>query len=339
MSPRRSRLRDIAAEARLIDADLERERIRAARDSANVATGVGALRDLVPGIAGIYGDVVKRDEDKKATKEKTAEELAERLRVESRADKQTADERAYKDRVRGEDAKRADAAKAAERERAEAKAKADREYEIDKDSAKFNQEGFKQQDTRTKNETDAAIEREKLAAKGKGGTRALTVKEQLDIDAKKLDIAKKKQDIEKQKNEPVEKKKAQVQEVDNYVADIEDNIKAIEKQIDESGTFELTGSHDRDLERRITNIATGMAKLIDPGSVAREGEVALAKKGLIPTDGIGALFTNNNTAKQILKNLRGEVEQRRRRAYEVRGLGEPGADEDVDAFNAAFGGQ
>jgi hypothetical protein len=128
----------------------------------------------------------------------------------------------------------------------------------------------------------------------------------------------------KEKRDPVEeKKKQQALEVENFVANINDNIEALERQIKDTGTFELFGPESADLERRITAIAVDMAKLADPGSVAREGEVATMKRGLFPTSGTGALFTRNATALQTLAHLKAEVEKRRRNAYRVRGLEAP----------------
>lgn len=128
-----------------------------------------------------------------------------------------------------------------------------------------------------------------------------------------------------------DKKKAQVVEVENFVANIKDNINALRKQVKDTGTFEMFGSESADLERAMTNIAVDMAKLQDPGSVAREGEVALVKKGLFPT-GLKALGTRNATADKILENMLSEVEKRRSNAYTVRGLS-PGGKQPVAAGN------
>lgn len=116
-----------------------------------------------------------------------------------------------------------------------------------------------------------------------------------------------------------EKKQAQVQEVEGFVVNIQDAIDQLRSQIEKTGTFELFGPESANMERAITSIATDLAKLKDPGSVAREGEVALMKAGMFPT-GWKALGTRNETAKRILDSLEAEIEQRRRRAYDVRGL-------------------
>lgn len=80
----RSRLRDLLVANNLAEKDLERERIRAERDSKNFATGIGALRSLVPAAADVIGGAVKRDDDKK-----------ERLRLEGREDGDREDRQAH----------------------------------------------------------------------------------------------------------------------------------------------------------------------------------------------------------------------------------------------------
>lgn len=120
-----------------------------------------------------------------------------------------------------------------------------------------------------------------------------------------------------------DKQRQQVADVENFRTNIKDNIALLKKQIEDTGTFELTGPESADMERRITAIATDMAKLADPGSVAREGEVATAKKGLFPTSGWGALTTFDDTAQTVLDNLASEVDARASNAYRIRGLPPP----------------
>ena len=147
------------------------------------------------------------------------------------------------------------------------------------------------------------------------GWRALQIQEQ-DSKTKADNAARERRNIAQ------EKKENTAMEVENYVANIKDNIALLQKQVEESGTFELLGPESADLERRITNIAVDMAKLQDPGSVAREGEVALVKKGLFPT-GMQGLTWTNDTAQKVLKNMLAEIEARRQQAYRVRKLEAP----------------
>lgn len=98
---RRSGLRSFLSVDRAED-DLERERIRARRDSQNLATGVGALRALVPGVAGIIGDAEKRTEEKKATDAAGMFEASEKRRLEGRADTEKERLEAREDSIRAE---------------------------------------------------------------------------------------------------------------------------------------------------------------------------------------------------------------------------------------------
>ena len=121
-----------------------------------------------------------------------------------------------------------------------------------------------------------------------------------------------------------EKKRQQVLEVDNFVENIRRNIGEVKKMIDQTGTFEIFGPESAIMERRLTEIATDLAKLADPGSVAREGEVKLQRDALVPT-GVRGLITRNATAQQVLDELSRDVENRRRAAYKVRQLDLPSA--------------
>jgi hypothetical protein len=117
-----------------------------------------------------------------------------------------------------------------------------------------------------------------------------------------------------------EKKKATLDEVEDRRKNIEDNLNLLEQQIKNKGTYEIFGSHNADLERRVENIATDMAKLSDPNSVARPSEVESFKKGLIKAN---MASMTNDTALTILKNFRSEVNSRAENAYRIRGVENP----------------
>jgi hypothetical protein len=121
-----------------------------------------------------------------------------------------------------------------------------------------------------------------------------------------------------------EKKRLQVLEVENFTSNIDRNIEAVKAQIDKTGTFELTGPEGAIMDRRLTEIATDLAKLADPTSVAREGEVKLMRQGLVDSGFLG-LATSNKTAKAVLDALKDDVKQRRIIAYQKRGLDLPEA--------------
>jgi len=119
-----------------------------------------------------------------------------------------------------------------------------------------------------------------------------------------------------------EKKKASLNEIEDRRRNIEDNLTLVEEMIKEDGTYEAFGSHNADLDRRVEMIATDMAKLADPGSVARPQEVESFKKGLVQA---GATGMRNSTALDLLKNFRSELNSRADNAYKIRGIENPGA--------------
>ena len=121
-----------------------------------------------------------------------------------------------------------------------------------------------------------------------------------------------------------EKKKATLDEVEDRRTNIEDNITILEKMINEDGTYEAFGSHNADMGRLVDQIATDMAKLTDPNSVARPSEVDMFKKGLVQP----GVSMRNSTALDILKNFRSEVNTRAQNAYKIRGLENPGSQAD-----------
>lgn len=116
-----------------------------------------------------------------------------------------------------------------------------------------------------------------------------------------------------------EKKKTILTEIEDRRTNIKDNLKLLKDQISKYGTYEAFGPQNADMERRVDQIATDMAKLTDPNSVARPSEVDMFKKGLVaPTIG-----QKNSTALSILDSFEKEVDQRAANAYRLRGLENP----------------
>lgn len=116
-------------------------------------------------------------------------------------------------------------------------------------------------------------------------------------------------------------------EIEDRRTNIKQNIKLLKDQIENQGTFEMLGSENAVLERRIDEIATDMAKLMDPSSVARPSEVENVKRTLIkPT-----LFTRNATAQDILSKFDKDIDNRANNAYAIRGLTPPSAPNTQDA--------
>lgn len=109
------------------------------------------------------------------------------------------------------------------------------------------------------------------------------------------------------------------------VMDRRNNINArlieVQNMIKDKGTYEMFGSHNADLDRKLDQIATDMAKLQDPESIARPGEVEMVKKNLSAS----GLWNRNSTALDTLKHFRSEVESAAKSKLQTRGLKLPGA--------------
>ncbi len=122
-----------------------------------------------------------------------------------------------------------------------------------------------------------------------------------------------------------EKKKATLNEVEDRRTNINDALDSLDKMVADKGTYEMFGSHNQDMDRLIDQIATDMAKLQDPNSVARPSEVEMVKKNLISS----GFQNSNSTARDIIKNFRSEVDRRAATAYKLRGIDNPGTQSTV----------
>ena len=92
--------------------------------------------------------------------------------------------------------------------------------------------------------------------------------------------------------------------------------------ITEKGTFEAFGPQSDLIDSKLYQIAVDYAKLVDPESVAREGEVASAKKYMLNIKGMtGGLLTRNKTALDLLDQFESDVNSR------------------GEQFKSSFGGQ
>lgn len=140
------------------------------------------------------------------------------------------------------------------------------------------------------------------------------------------------------KNNAAQKQQQTMLEIEDRRQNINANIKQLQDMVAENGTYELLGSQNQDMDRLLEQIATDMAKLQDPNSVARPSEVEAVKKTLIKPG-----FANSNaTAQDILNNFSNEVNRRADSAYNIRGLkapqgrpaaqGDSGADSRIENF-------
>lgn len=120
-------------------------------------------------------------------------------------------------------------------------------------------------------------------------------------------------------------------ELEGRFRNIEERVADVRGMIGNKGTYELLGSHNEVLNSKLNDIATDMAKVMDPESVARESEVEAAKKNL-PRVG---LRQSNATALAVLKSFEEDLKKRRANAYKVRGLTPPASPAPVVGLNDA----
>ena len=162
----------------------------------------------------------------------------------------------------------------------------------------------------------------------------ISSEKQADLDARSLDREEQRKDrwamlgykTQEKKEEKADKKKAQMYEIEDRRQNINAAISQLDGMIKEDGTWEMFGSHNQDLERLVDQIATDMAKLQDPESVARPQEVESVKRNLVKSG-----FQNkNSTARDLLQNFKGEVERRANSAYKVRGIDLPSSAKSYD---------
>jgi hypothetical protein len=108
------------------------------------------------------------------------------------------------------------------------------------------------------------------------------------------------------------------QAVRERAQNIRTSLDRAEALINRSGTFELTGPDQGELQNTLSSIATDMAKLKDPQSAARPGEVEQEEKNI--GFQAGTLTTRNGTAVELLKRYRRAVDAREQEALKVRGF-------------------
>lgn len=113
-----------------------------------------------------------------------------------------------------------------------------------------------------------------------------------------------------------EKKRTVLNEIEDRRTNINAALDKLDSMIAEDGTWEALGSHNQDMDRLVDQVATDMAKLQDPNSVARPSEVEMVKRNLVST----GFQNSNSTARDIIANFRDEVKRRADGAYKIRGL-------------------
>jgi hypothetical protein len=80
--------------------------------------------------------------------------------------------------------------------------------------------------------------------------------------------------------------------------------------VQKHGTNVMTGPEGTEMDRAIYQMAVDYAKLVDPDSVAREGEVAAAQKYMLPFREYGGLTTSNDTAVSQIDGYVADLDKR-----------------------------
>jgi hypothetical protein len=96
-------------------------------------------------------------------------------------------------------------------------------------------------------------------------------------------------------------------EFNQYMDNSLNKVAAIAKQIRNEGTWDAVGPEAGNLKRDIYDLAINYAKIVDPESVAREGEVAAAQKYMLDVQGF---FKRNATAEQAVENMKKSLQDR-----------------------------
>lgn len=119
-----------------------------------------------------------------------------------------------------------------------------------------------------------------------------------------------------------EKQQAKQQSM-NEIADryinIKDSLGNLKNLVSTYGTSKMFGPEEKQMNQYIQSLATDMAKLVDPNSVARETEVESFKKMLFEP----GFWQRESSVQGVLDNFGKIVDKRLKSAYEIRGLEQP----------------
>lgn len=138
------------------------------------------------------------------------------------------------------------------------------------------------------------------------------------------------------------------EEVDYRVDQLKTNLQNLKDTVKKEGTVVFTGPEGAAMDSKLYQIAVDYAKLVDPSSVAREGEVAAAQKYMLPIreqiaslpiiGGIGpkGLGTSNKTAISLIEQMEQDVEQRGKSFKQSRGMQDVLAEQPVDKNQQAL---
>lgn len=118
-------------------------------------------------------------------------------------------------------------------------------------------------------------------------------------------------------NVGTEKKAQKVEDVNYRHSTIKSNLQALKQLVGKHGTFELTGPAEETMEALLTEVAIDSAKLVDPESIAREGEVKIFRGQLFQP---GTMTMSNQTALKLLDNYETMVNNRSQEQYKSMGV-------------------
>jgi hypothetical protein len=88
------------------------------------------------------------------------------------------------------------------------------------------------------------------------------------------------------------------------------NTAKLRDLVEKNGTMDLFGAEGTAMDRLIFEMAIDYAKLVDPDSVAREGEVAAAQKYMLPIRKYGGAGMTNATAQQVINDYEQSLDDR-----------------------------
>ena len=94
---------------------------------------------------------------------------------------------------------------------------------------------------------------------------------------------------------------------------IEQNVDKLDNLIKKHGTWDFFGPESAKKDNLIYQIAIDYAKLVDPESVAREGEVASAQKYMLPI----SKMMRQGTAEKIISSFREDLKNRRQNRSDI----------------------
>jgi hypothetical protein len=143
------------------------------------------------------------------------------------------------------------------------------------------------------------------------------------------------------KQEKVDKEKAKVDESTYRYNSLNKNLDKLDKLVEDEGTNVITGPEGEIMDKIIYEAAIDFAKLVDPESVAREGEVAAAQKYMLPIRNQMGLGMSNKTARQLIKDYKDSLNERMEARNSAKGAAQrefkPSSPQQPQGTNAPHG--